>query len=88
MSPVKPYNPMQRGLTPPRPRQPATPLRRLEPQPAVEIVGELFNFTQPANLAPKLAPGAPPPPELPEWNSQRPFLSGRYLWEVSFWPYA
>ena len=85
MSPIKPYNPVQGGGTPPRPRQPATPPRSSEPLPAVDVVGELFNFTQPANLAPKPAPGAPPPPELPAWNSQRPFLSGRYLWEVSPW---
>ena len=86
-SPVRAYGGPQ--AKPASPHRPHTSHRLGDSgaQTSVDIVGELFNFTQPANLAPKYTAAGGAPPELPAWSHQRMYLNGRFLYNVSsaFW---
>jgi len=96
VSPIRPYGAAQvRPSSPPsksRAGVAAAAVSRHHPRPpaddgvppSVPLVGALFNFAQPANLPPKYAAGGPPPPEMPAWNFERMYLTGRFLYNVSF----
>lgn len=85
ISPIRPYG----GPQMKSPNSPQMPKRLVHKQAedsfqtSVDAVGELFNFTQPANLAPKFAAAGPLPAELPAWTHQRMYLNGRFLYNVS-----
>lgn len=82
-SPVRAYGSPQRKVT--SPQRPNGGFRAAEnsTQTSIDVVGELFNFTQPANLAPKYSAAGPLPPELPGWTHQRTYLNGRFLYNVN-----